>query len=294
MATLNLGRVVGSDGVSPVITVEEITGGHRVLITDAEGTKTFDVMDGGGGGGGDYVETDPTVPAWAKAESKPTYTAAEVGALPSDTEIPTKTSQLTNDSSFATQEYVGQKIAEAQIGGSDIDLSAYYTKSQTDAAIQTAVEEIELTPGPVGPAGADGKDGQDGTDGVSATHSWNGTVLTVTSASGTSSADLRGETGAAGRDGSNGSNGVDGEDGFSPVASVAQTDTGATITITDKTGTTSVAITNGKDGVDGSNGVDGSDGYTPVRGTDYYTDADKTEMVAAVIAALPVYNGEVS
>jgi hypothetical protein len=27
-----------------------------------------------------YTETDPTVPAWAKAENKPTYTAAEVGA----------------------------------------------------------------------------------------------------------------------------------------------------------------------------------------------------------------------
>ena len=28
-----------------------------------------------------YTETDPTVPAWAKASTKPTYTAAEVGAL---------------------------------------------------------------------------------------------------------------------------------------------------------------------------------------------------------------------
>ena len=28
-----------------------------------------------------YTETDPTVPAWAKAESKPTYTASEVGAM---------------------------------------------------------------------------------------------------------------------------------------------------------------------------------------------------------------------
>ena len=28
-----------------------------------------------------YTETDPTVPAWAKAENKPTYTAAEVGAM---------------------------------------------------------------------------------------------------------------------------------------------------------------------------------------------------------------------
>lgn len=29
----------------------------------------------------DYTETDPTVPSWAKASTKPSYTAAEVGAL---------------------------------------------------------------------------------------------------------------------------------------------------------------------------------------------------------------------
>lgn len=31
-----------------------------------------------------YTETDPTVPAWAKAANKPTYTASEVGALSED------------------------------------------------------------------------------------------------------------------------------------------------------------------------------------------------------------------
>lgn len=36
----------GADGVSPTVTVTDITGGHRVSITDAEGTQTFDVMDG--------------------------------------------------------------------------------------------------------------------------------------------------------------------------------------------------------------------------------------------------------
>ena len=45
-------------------------------------------------------ESDPTVPAWAKASSKPTYTADEVGALPASTAIPSKTSDLTNDSNF--------------------------------------------------------------------------------------------------------------------------------------------------------------------------------------------------
>ena len=34
-----------------------------------------------------YTETDPTVPAWAKAANKPTYTAAEVGALPTGTTL---------------------------------------------------------------------------------------------------------------------------------------------------------------------------------------------------------------
>ena len=32
----------------------------------------------------EYTETDPTVPAWAKAASKPTYTASEVGAAPAE------------------------------------------------------------------------------------------------------------------------------------------------------------------------------------------------------------------
>lgn len=36
----------GDAGVSPTVTVSSITGGHRVTITDAEGTETFDVMDG--------------------------------------------------------------------------------------------------------------------------------------------------------------------------------------------------------------------------------------------------------
>lgn len=36
-----------------------------------------------------YTETDPTVPQWAKASTKPTYTAQEVGALPANTPLPT-------------------------------------------------------------------------------------------------------------------------------------------------------------------------------------------------------------
>ena len=49
----------------------------------------------------------------------------------------------------------------------------------------------------------------------------------------------------------------------------------------------------GIQGPKGDKGTDGKDGYTPQKGVDYYTDDDKAEMVSAVIATLPVYEGEV-
>ena len=42
----------GADGVSPTVTVTSITGGHRITITDKNGTKTVDVMDGTDGSNG--------------------------------------------------------------------------------------------------------------------------------------------------------------------------------------------------------------------------------------------------
>lgn len=45
----------GQDGVSPTVTVTTIAGGHRISIVDANGTKTFDVMDGQDGEDGNGV-----------------------------------------------------------------------------------------------------------------------------------------------------------------------------------------------------------------------------------------------
>lgn len=39
------------------------------------------------GGGGSFTETDPTVPAWAKQPTKPTYTAQEVEGAVSSTSV---------------------------------------------------------------------------------------------------------------------------------------------------------------------------------------------------------------
>ena len=130
--------------------------------------------------------------------------------------------------------------------------------------------------------GKDGQSGKDGADGTPCTHRWSGTTLTITSASGTSSANLKGDKGDQGVQGIQGIQGVQGVQGVKGDKGDKgdkgeKGDTGAS----------------GADGKDGANGKDGADGKTPVKGTDYFTASDKAEMVSAVIAALPVYNGEV-
>ena len=109
---------------------------------------------------------------------------------------------------------------------------------------------------------------------------------------------------------SRGENGTNGTDGFSPIVNVTQTGSGATISITDKVGTTTANISNGQNGINGvdgfspiatvtqtqngatisitdkegtttaniSNGQNGQNGYTPVRGTDYWTAQDISYM----------------
>lgn len=51
----------GKDGVSPTVTVSDIQGGHKITITDANGVKTVDVMDGVDGNDGTSFTTDETL-----------------------------------------------------------------------------------------------------------------------------------------------------------------------------------------------------------------------------------------
>lgn len=78
-----------------------------------------------------YTETDPTVSAWAKAASKPTYTAAEVGALPDTTVIPTNVSELTNDAGYLTSYTEADPVfsASAAAGITSANITAWNNKS---------------------------------------------------------------------------------------------------------------------------------------------------------------------
>ena len=57
-----------------------------------------------------------------------------------------------------------------------------------------------------------------------------------------------------------------GIDGVSPIATVTQTETGATISITDRDGTTTATITNGQDGAQGPQGPQGERGEQGPKG----------------------------
>ena len=125
-----------------------------------------------------------------------------------------------------------------------------------------------------GPKGNDGTPGTPGKDGVSPTanvvQTETGATITVTDASGTTTAKLKnGTPGADGAPGAPGAPGTPGKDGMSPTANVVQTETGATITVTDASGTTTAKLKNGTPGADGAPGAPGApgtpgkDGITP-------------------------------
>lgn len=90
--------------------------------------ETIDALVGPEGPqGDDYILTDADkkeIAGYINLSSYATikYVDNKVAAIPG-----------TDLTDYATTEYVSQKIAEAQLGGSDVDLSAYYTKSEVEA-----------------------------------------------------------------------------------------------------------------------------------------------------------------
>lgn len=87
--------------------------------------KGLDGASGGGGGVADSVQWTKVLnkPSWVDSPTKPTYTASEVGALPVGTTIPSKTSQLTNDSKFLTSADFKTINGESIVGSGNISLS---------------------------------------------------------------------------------------------------------------------------------------------------------------------------
>ena len=97
--------------------------------------------------------------------------------------IPTKTSQLENDSDFTTNSNVDEKIANAQLGGGELDLSGYVTKETGNANQITFTDgqtfQAKLNNGTLkGEKGDQGIQGEKGADGLTTSISLNGVTYT--------------------------------------------------------------------------------------------------------------------
>lgn len=179
------------------------------------------------------------------------------------------------------------------------------------AQLQQEVENLRES------GGISGGDGFSPTATVEQTDA--GATITITDKNGTTTATIvNGKDGAAGAQGPKGDQGIPGENGNGIAFVQVSSSTNGPITtvsfILDNGEVFSFDVENGRDGAagpqgpkgdtgaagpqgpkgdvgpqgaQGAPGVNGTDGKTPVKGTDYYTNADKAEMVAAVIAALP-------
>ena len=86
-------------------------------------------------------ETDPTVPAWAKEPTKPTYTAEEVGALPNNTPIPDPTSVVVDR--FVSE---GTHIADISVNGEKTELYAPTGGGGTSVTVDSELSTTSENP----------------------------------------------------------------------------------------------------------------------------------------------------
>ena len=163
-------------------------------------------------------------------------------------------------------------------GGTGEDGTTFYPSVSAAGIISWTNDGGKENPTPVnikgpqgdtGATGSRGPQGEAGDDGFSPviTVTDNSTYYTVTLQDATHTETIQIQK--------TGGQGPAGQDGYSPTATVTKSGNTATITITDKNGTTTETVS------------DGADGYTPVRGTDYWTSADQTAIINAVLTALP-------
>lgn len=199
----------------------------------------------------------------------------------------------------AQQDVIDQAIAALNAGVEEVQTIAEAIPQTVEDALTEAKEsgEFDGPPGPKGDKGDPGIQGQPGVDGVSPTASVSksGSIatLTVTDATGTTTVTIsdgqqgpKGETGSQGERGEKGDKGDTGSagaDGISPSASVSKTGDTATVTITDRTGTTSVTLKDGADGEDGTDGFSPSASVSKSGSVSTFTVTDKNGTTSIAI-----------
>lgn len=130
--------VAGNDGFSPTATVTKSGTVATITITDKNGTTTANVYDGSGGGGNVNSVNGQT--------GDVVLTASDVGALSDSTVIPSKTSDLTNDSGFITSYTETDPVftASAAHGITSTDITNWNNKSDFSGDYDDLTDKPEI------------------------------------------------------------------------------------------------------------------------------------------------------
>ncbi len=205
----------GEDGVSPIITVTPITGGNRVTITDAEGTKTLDIMDGTDGKDGSNGRDGTNGKDGANGKdgrgiTDIRRTSGNGAAGTTDT----YTIYYTDNTTSTFTVYNGANgTGGGGSGESGEDGATFIPYVDADGNLSWTNNKGLPNPDTVNIKGADGEDGFSPYLTISETEE--GHLVTVTDARGSQSFTVKN-----GVDGEKGEKGADGEDGYTPQKGV--------------------------------------------------------------------------
>lgn len=243
--------------------------------------------EGSEGGGGITEETDPTVPNWAKAPNKPSYTAAEVGALPATYVPPDQTAAQVGADPAGTASKAVSTHNTSGTAHNDIRLELSALAARINAALNS--DDVNLDQ--MAEIVAYIKSNKSLIDAVT-TGKVSVSDIVNNLATNAANKPLSAAQGAAIK------KLIDaitvptklselGDDASHRLVTDAEKSAwSGKLDATALSGAVNTALAQAK--------ASGEfDGKTPVKGVDYFTPADQEAIVRQVIAALPVYNGEV-
>ena len=120
--------VKGEDGFSPTATVEKVGKVATITITDKNGTTTATIKDGEGSEGGEANAIDSIsvngVNVVPDENKNVDITVPSIEGLAKTTDIPTKVSQLENDSNYLSS------IPEEYVTETELSAKGYLTEHQ--------------------------------------------------------------------------------------------------------------------------------------------------------------------